>query len=63
VNYYQVLKVTVIDDVLKYIATNEIRWIDLQFFDISGKLHKVTVSNRKIEEESFGKGIHGSQAQ
>ena len=49
---------TVIDDVLKYIATNEIRWIDLQFFDISGKLHKVTVSNRKIEEESFGKGIH-----
>jgi glutamine synthetase len=48
----------VIDDVLKYIATNEIRWIDLQFHDISGMLHKTTVSNRKIEEESFGKGIH-----
>jgi len=48
----------VIDDVLKYIATNEIRWIDLQFHDTSGMLHKTTVSNRKIEEESFGKGIH-----
>lgn len=49
---------TVIDDVLKYIATNEIRWIDFQFFDITGMMHKTTVSNRKIEEESFGKGIH-----
>lgn len=49
---------TVIDDVLKYIATNEIRWIDLQFFDITGTMHKTTVSNRKIEEGSFGKGIH-----
>ncbi len=47
-----------IDDVLKYIATNEIRWVDFQFFDISGMLHKTTVSNRKISEEAFGKGIH-----
>jgi len=49
-----------IDDVLKYIATNEIRWIDLQFFDINGMLHKTTISNRKIEEESFGKGVYAS---
>jgi glutamine synthetase len=49
---------TVIEDVLKYIATNEIRWIDLQFFDINGILHKTTLTNRKIEEESFGKGVH-----
>lgn len=46
-----------IDDVLKYIATNEIRWIDLQFFDVKGIMHRVTVSNRKMEETSFGNGI------
>jgi glutamine synthetase len=42
---------------MKYIATNEIRWIDLQFFDIKGKMHRVSVSNRKLEEASFGSGI------
>ncbi len=46
-----------IDDVMKYIATNEIRWIDLQFFDIKGRMHRVSISNRKIEEASFGNGI------
>lgn len=46
-----------IDDVMKYIATNEIRWIDLQFFDIKGSMHRVSVSNRKLEEASFGNGI------
>ncbi len=49
-----------IDDVLKYIATNEIRWIDLQFFDITGALHRTTISNRKIEEASFGSGVHAA---
>jgi glutamine synthetase len=53
-----VILLSVIDDVLKYIATNEIRWIDFHFFDITGMLHKTTISNRKIEEDSFGKGIH-----
>ena len=45
-----------IDDVLKYIATNEIRWIDLQFFGIEGNLHRTTVSNRKVDEDTFGRG-------
>ncbi|VVC04529.1 Glutamine synthetase [Candidatus Bilamarchaeum dharawalense] len=46
-----------IDDVMKYIATNEIRWIDLQFFDIKGAMHRVSISNRKLEEASFGSGV------
>jgi glutamine synthetase len=50
-----------IDDVMKYIATNEIRWIDLQFHDIKGTLHRVSVSNRKLEEASFGNGIHAAE--
>lgn len=45
---------------MKYIATNEIRWIDLQFYDIKGKLHRVSVSNRKLEEASFGNGIYAA---
>ena len=50
-----------IDDVMKYVATNEIRWIDLQFFDIKGKMHRVSISNRKLEESSFGNGIHAAE--
>lgn len=49
-----------IDDVLKYIATNEIRWVDFQFFDITGTLHKTTISNRKISEDTFGKGVYAA---
>jgi glutamine synthetase len=43
---------------MKYIATNEIRWIDLQFYDIKGQMHRVSVSNRKLEEASFGNGMY-----
>ncbi len=49
-----------IDDVLKYIATNEIRWVDLQFHDIRGRMHRVSVSNRKIGEASFGNGLYAA---
>lgn len=49
-----------IDDIMKYIATNEIRWVDLQFFDIKGVMHRVSVSNRKLEEASFGHGINAA---
>lgn len=49
-----------VDEVLKYIATNEIRWIDLQFFDIRGTLHRTTVSNKDIEDAVFSKGIHAA---
>ncbi|MFH1394504.1 MAG: glutamine synthetase family protein [Candidatus Micrarchaeota archaeon] len=45
---------------MKYIATNEIRWIDLQFVDVKGSLHRTSISNRKIEEGSFGTGVHGA---
>ncbi len=46
-----------IEEVMRYIATNEIKWIDLQFFDIDGVLHKTTVSNKELEEGIFTKGI------
>jgi glutamine synthetase len=56
----EVVFLSAIDDVLKYVATNEIRWIDFQFFDIKGLMHRVSVSNRKIEEATFGNGMHAA---
>ncbi|MFH2106285.1 MAG: glutamine synthetase beta-grasp domain-containing protein [Candidatus Micrarchaeota archaeon] len=46
-----------VDEVLKYIATNEIKWIDLQFFDIKGFMHRTTISNKQIDDKLFEKGI------
>ena len=50
-----------IDDVMKYIATNEIRWIDLQFFDVKGRMHRTSISNRKMEEAIFGNGVNAGE--
>ena len=50
-----------IDDVMKYIATNEIRWVDLQFYDVKGELNRISISNRKLEESTFGNGIHAAE--
>lgn len=46
-----------IEDVLKYIATNEVRWVDLQFFDLRGSLQRVTVSSKSLSDSSFTRGI------
>src|SRR3989338_10065174 len=46
-----------VEDVMKYIATNEIKWIDLQFFDLFGTMHRVSISRNDLEESSFSKGI------
>ncbi len=46
-----------IEDVLGYIATNDIRWVDLQFHDINGRLHRVSISARLLDESAFGRGL------
>lgn len=46
-----------VEDALKYIATNEIRWIDLHFVDVRGTLHRVSVSNKEVGEDAFVKGL------
>ena len=53
----RLIPMAAVDDVLKYIATNEVRWVDLHFLDLKGILHRVSVSSRELEEESFSKGI------
>jgi len=49
-----------IDDVLKYLTTNEIKWVDLQFFGIDGTMHRTTISKNDLEESTFTKGISGA---
>ncbi|MBN2477893.1 hypothetical protein JXB01_01245 [Candidatus Micrarchaeota archaeon] len=45
------------EDVLKYITSNDIRWVDVHFVDVPGNLHRISLSGRKVSEESFIKGI------
>ncbi|MCZ2204358.1 type I glutamate--ammonia ligase [Bartonella sp. A05] len=44
-------------DILKQIADNDVRFIDLRFTDPRGKLHHVTMDVTEINEETFTDGI------
>ncbi len=46
-----------VEEVLKYIASNEIKWVDLQFFDASGFMHRITLASKQIDEKTFEEGI------
>lgn len=46
-----------VDEVINYIRSNDIRWVDLQFSDIYGTLHRSTISGKEFTEDSFVKGI------
>jgi len=49
--------VAAVDEVLRYIATNEIKWVDLHFFDVNGFLNRTTISNKQVDEKLFSDGI------
>lgn len=49
-----------IEDVLKYITANEIKWLDLQFSGIDGAMHSVSISRNDIDETIFTKGIYAA---
>ena len=46
------------DDVFEYITSNNIRWVDLQFFDVEGRLNKTTLNARELNTSSFSRGIY-----
>jgi len=52
--------VAAIEDVLKYITANEIKWLDLQFFGIDGAMHSVSISKNDIDETIFTKGVYAA---
>ncbi|MFA5049426.1 MAG: glutamine synthetase beta-grasp domain-containing protein [Candidatus Micrarchaeia archaeon] len=47
------------ENVIKFINSNNIKWIDLQFTDILGKLYRFSVSGVGITDQSFSKGVEG----
>lgn len=46
------------EDVFEYMTSNNMRWIDLQFFDVEGKIHRTTVNAREFNADSFSKGVY-----
>jgi len=51
---------TTISTVIKYIKSNDIKWVRIQFVDLEGKIHDFSVSSTEITDESFEKGISSS---
>lgn len=47
------------DNVVKFINSNDIKWVDVQFSDLAGTLHRYSVSGISVTERSFDKGIPG----
>ncbi|WP_336276737.1 type I glutamate--ammonia ligase [Bartonella sp. CB178] len=48
---------TTASDILKQIANNDIRFVDLRFTDPRGKLHHVTMDIAEINENTFSDGV------
>lgn len=48
---------TTASDIIKQIADNEIRFVDLRFTDPQGKLHHVTIDISEISEDTFSNGV------
>jgi glutamine synthetase len=46
------------EDVFEYMTSNNMRWVDLQFSDVEGRIHRTTINSREITESSFTKGIY-----
>jgi len=53
------VKMVAPEDVTKYIASNDIKWVDLQFTDIVGTLHRFAVPGKDLDEDAFVKGVDG----
>ncbi len=45
------------DDVLKFLKENNIRWVDLQFTDVPGRLHHITIPSSEVDEEALKTGF------
>lgn len=48
---------TTASDILKQIADNDIRFVDLRFTDPRGKLHHITIDIAEISEDTFNDGV------
>lgn len=46
------------EDVFEYITSNNMRWVDLQFSDVEGRLHRTSINSREVNDDAFSKGIY-----
>ena len=46
-----------VEQVLKRVQADKIRWIDLQFVDVVGGLQHITIPSTSIGPEEFKRGI------
>lgn len=46
------------EDVFEYITSNNIRWVDLQFFDVEGRMNRTSINARELTSASFTKGVY-----
>ncbi len=49
-----------IEEVLRYISANEIRWVDLQFHDVIGRMHQITLNSSHLTEDKFLEGVRAA---
>ncbi|QIW24265.1 type I glutamate--ammonia ligase [Sulfolobus sp. S-194] len=45
------------EEALKFLKDNKIKWVDLQFTDLPGRLHHITIPASEFTEESFKTGF------
>lgn len=45
------------EEILEYIKSNDIKWLDLQFVDVPGRLHSTSILASDLEEEELKRGI------
>ncbi len=46
-----------VEEALKFLKENKVKWVDLQFTDLMGKLHHITVPASAFNEEVFKQGF------
>jgi len=47
-----------VDDIMKYITTNEIKWVNFYFTDIKGRMHKLTLGSGRLLDDHFKEGLY-----
>ncbi|MDE1767776.1 MAG: type I glutamate--ammonia ligase [Candidatus Micrarchaeota archaeon] len=45
------------DSAIKMLKANKIKWVDLQFTDLMGRLHHITIPASKFNKEAFSEGF------
>lgn len=45
-----------VEDIMQYITANSVKWVDMQFTDLDGRLNNISVSSKNVADAMFSKG-------